>query len=274
MVDIRGAGVESDFDRGLSLIQKLGGVERPAVLDLFASVEAGAFGEECVGFIYGNVYHRPGLTLQARQLATVGALTALGYASQQLKFHATAALNVGCSRQQIVEAIIQVSSFAGFPATLNALAAVREAFGGVESTPDPSESDEHAQPSDGRDRYERGLAFLEQVDGEAGRKVLDSLQDIAPDLARYIVEFTFGEIYPRPYLGLKDREIVTVAACTALGSALPQLKVHVHGLLNVGGTRQEVVETLLHVAFYCGFPAALNAIGVAREVFAERGTIE
>ena len=89
-------------------------------------------------------------------------------------------------------------------------------------------------------------------------------------LARYIVEFTFGEIYSRPHLSLRHREIVTIAACVALGTALPQLKVHIHGLLNVGGTEREVVETVLHLAFYCGFPAALNAIAAAREVFAQR----
>src|SRR5690349_1248204 len=106
MVDL-----QYDFDRGLTLIQRLGGLERPAVLDLFESVDAGAFGEQCVAFIYGNVYHREGLTLPERQLATVGTLTALGYASGQLQFHAKAALNVGCSRRQVIEAIIQVSSF-------------------------------------------------------------------------------------------------------------------------------------------------------------------
>ncbi|NJC69918.1 carboxymuconolactone decarboxylase [Planosporangium thailandense] len=271
MGDVPVAGAQSDFDRGLKLIQQLGGVERPAVLDLFESLNEGAFGEECVGFIYGGVYHRPGLSLPARQLATVGALTALGYASAQLQFHAKAALNVGCSRRQIIESVIQVSSFAGFPATLNALTAVKAALGAAEVAEGPSDEADHRPASDVEDRYERGLRVMEQVDGDEGRKVVEALQDVAPDLARYIIEFTFGGIYTRPNLDLKHREIVTVAACAALGSALPQLKVHIHGLLNVGGTRQEVVETLLHVAFYCGFPAALNAMAAAREVFAERG---
>jgi 4-carboxymuconolactone decarboxylase len=271
MSDVREQDRRSaSFAQGLKLIQQLGGVERPAVLDLFASIGEAEFGEQCVGFIYGDVYHRPGLPLPERQLATVAALTALGYAGAQLQFHAKAALNVGCTRRQLVEAVIHVSSFAGFPATLNALTALRQAFDGLpDDEPAPAEAAE--VPWAGiEDRYERGLAAMKAVDGEAGEKVAEALQDIAPDLAGYIIEFTFGEIYTRPHLSLRHREIVTIAACVALGTALPQLKVHIHGLLNVGGTEQEVVETVLHLAFYCGFPAALNAIAAAREVFAQR----
>jgi len=271
MSDVREQDRRSaSFAQGLKLIQQLGGVERPAVLDLFASIGEAEFGEQCVGFIYGDVYHRPGLPLPERQLATVAALTALGYAGAQLQFHAKAALNVGCTRRQLVEAVIHVSSFAGFPATLNALTALKQAFEGLpDEEPAPAEAAD--VPWAGiEDRYERGLAAMKAVDGEAGEKVAEALQDIAPDLAGYIIEFTFGEIYTRPHLSLRHREIVTIAACVALGTALPQLKVHIHGLLNVGGTEQEVVETVLHLAFYCGFPAALNAIAAAREVFAQR----
>ncbi|MEV6828526.1 carboxymuconolactone decarboxylase family protein [Amycolatopsis sp. NPDC051102] len=269
MSDVQEQDRSASFAQGLKLIQQLGGVERPAVLDLFESIGEAEFGEQCVGLIYGDVYHRPGLPLPERQLVTVAALTALGYAGSQLQFHAKAALNVGCTRRQLVEAVIHVSSFAGFPATLNALTALKAAFEGLpEDEPAPKQA---AVPWAGiEDRYERGLAAMKAVDGEAGEKVAAALADIAPDLARYIIEFTFGEVYTRPHLDLRRREIVTIAACIALGTALPQLKVHIHGLLNVGGTEQEVVETVLHLAFYCGFPAALNAIAAAREVFAQR----
>ncbi|HLO27316.1 MAG TPA: carboxymuconolactone decarboxylase family protein [Geobacteraceae bacterium] len=87
------------------------------------------------------------------------------------------------------------------------------------------------------DRYERGLAKLQEIDREAGERVIESLREIAPDLARYIIEFPFGDIYSRPGLDLRSREIATVAALTALGNAAPQLKVHIHGALNVGCSR-------------------------------------
>ncbi len=120
------------------------------------------------------------------------------------------------------------------------------------------------------DRYKRGWEKLKEIDGEAGERVIESLKDIAPDLARYVIEFPFGDVYSRPGLDLKSREIATVSALTALGNAIPQLKVHIHAALNVGCTRHEVVEIIIQMAVYAGFPAALNAMFAAKEVFAER----
>lgn len=122
-----------------------------------------------------------------------------------------------------------------------------------------------------QNRYERGLEKLREIDGEAGDRVLESLDGIAPDFARYLIEFPFGDIYSRPGLDLKSREIAVVAALTALGHAAPQLKVHIQAALNVGVTRTEVVETIMQMAVYAGFPAALNGLAVAKEVFAECG---
>ena len=121
-----------------------------------------------------------------------------------------------------------------------------------------------------QDRYRRGWEKLKEVDGEAGERVIDSLKDIAPDFARLLIEFPFGDIYSRPGLDLKSREIAVVAALPALGNALPQLKVHIHGALNVGCTRQEVVEVIMQMAVYAGFPSALNGLFAAKEVFKER----
>ena len=120
-------------------------------------------------------------------------------------------------------------------------------------------------------RYERGLAKLREIDGEAGARVLDSLSDIAPDFARYLIEFPFGDIYCRPGLDLKSREIAVVAALTATGNAAPQLKVHIQGALNVVVSREELVETIMQMAVYAGFPAALNGLAAAKEVFLQNG---
>jgi 4-carboxymuconolactone decarboxylase len=120
------------------------------------------------------------------------------------------------------------------------------------------------------DRYHRGLRKLKEIDGEAGERVIGSLKDIAPDLGRYTIEFPFGDIYSRPGLDLRSREIATVAALTALANAHPQLKVHINAALNVGCTRQEIVEVIIQMAVYAGFPAALNGMFAAKEVFGER----
>lgn len=119
-------------------------------------------------------------------------------------------------------------------------------------------------------RYERGAEALADIDGEMGQQVIDSLADIAPDFARYIIEFPFGDIYSRPGLDLRAREIATIAALTALGTARPQLKVHISAGLNVGLGQEEVVEVIMQMAVYAGFPAALNGLFVAKEVFDER----
>ena len=120
------------------------------------------------------------------------------------------------------------------------------------------------------ERYARGWQKLKEIDGEAGERVIESLKDIAPDFARYLIEFPFGDIYSRPGLDLKSREIATVAALTALGTAAPQLRVHIQAALNVGCSRLEVVETIMQMAVYAGFPAALNGLFAAKEVFQER----
>jgi 4-carboxymuconolactone decarboxylase len=121
------------------------------------------------------------------------------------------------------------------------------------------------------DRFERGVRALASIDGHAGQRVVDALADIAPDFARYLIEFPFGDIYSRPGLGLREREIATISALTALGNAAPQLKVHIEAGLNVGVGREEIVETIMQMAVYAGFPAALNGLFAAKEVFAARG---
>lgn len=117
-------------------------------------------------------------------------------------------------------------------------------------------------------RLARGKRMLSAIDGSGGEQVIDSLADIAPDFAQYVLEFPFGDIYARPGLDLRSREIATIAALTAIGHAQPQLKVHIAAGLNVGLTREEIVETIMQMAVYAGFPAALNGLFAAREVFA------
>ena len=122
----------------------------------------------------------------------------------------------------------------------------------------------------GKDRYERGWEKLKEIDGEAGERVIENLRDIAPDLGRYAIEFVFGDVHSRPGLDLKSREIATVAALTALGYAISELKLHINSALNVGCSREEITECILQMAVYAGFPAAVNGMFAAKEVFKER----
>ncbi len=105
-------------------------------------------------------------------------------------------------------------------------------------------------------RYARGRERLAEVDGSAGEQIVDTLGD----LGRYIVEFAFGDIYSRPGLSLRDRELITVAMLAAMGAREPQLDVHLHGALNIGVTIEELREVMIHLVPYAGFPAAINAM--------------
>ncbi|PQV50893.1 carboxymuconolactone decarboxylase family protein [Paraburkholderia sp. BL21I4N1] len=117
------------------------------------------------------------------------------------------------------------------------------------------------------DRYARGWDKLKEIDGSAGEQVIAALAPIAPDFGRLLIEFGFGDIYSRPQLDLRAREIATIASLATLGCAQPQLKVHIEAALNVGCTREEIVEVFMQMALYAGFPAALNALFAAREIF-------
>ncbi len=116
-------------------------------------------------------------------------------------------------------------------------------------------------------RYQTGKENLEKMNDNGFKRLKESLNDIAPDLVRFVVEFPYGDIYSRPGLDLKSREIATVAALTALGNAQPQLQSHIEGALNVGCTRDEIIEVIIQMAVYAGFPASINGITAAKKVF-------
>jgi len=118
-------------------------------------------------------------------------------------------------------------------------------------------------------KYQRGLAKIREAHGESGVATVEALNDIAPALAQFIAEFAYADVISRPGLDMKTREMATVATLVALGNAAPQLKIHIHCALNVGCTHQEIIELMVHMAVYAGFPAALNGIAAARDVFNE-----
>lgn len=122
-------------------------------------------------------------------------------------------------------------------------------------------------------RYRRGLEVMNSVDGGSAPAVMENLADIAPALAHHIVAFGFGDIYSRPGLDPKQRQLVTLGILTALGGCEPQLEVHIRTSLNVGLTPTEIIETFTHAAGYAGFPRALNAITTAKKIFTERNLL-
>lgn len=121
-------------------------------------------------------------------------------------------------------------------------------------------------------RLEQGIKNLQEIDGEAGERVIESLETIAPDVGRYILEFAFGDIYNKDTLSFREREIVTITSLLTQGDTKNQLMVHINGSLNVGITEEEIIEIFTHCIPYVGFPRVLNAITSAKEVFASRNS--
>ncbi len=129
-----------------------------------------------------------------------------------------------------------------------------------------SDSDSGAAPDA---RFQRGLARLTEIHGDYGRQVLASLDGVAPDLKQWVIAFAFGDIYTRPGLDLRSRQLVTLAALVTQGHGGSELKAHLRGALNVGLSRQEILEAIMQLAVYAGFPAAIHGAVAAGEVFAE-----
>jgi len=119
-------------------------------------------------------------------------------------------------------------------------------------------------------RYDRGLGQMRTIFGPAIESGLKGLAATSPDLARCLVEFPFADIYTRPGLDLKTREMLTVAGLTVLGYPQAELKEHIQGAMHVGCTREEILEIILQMAVYAGFPAALEAVKTAATVFGEK----
>ena len=123
-------------------------------------------------------------------------------------------------------------------------------------------------------RFTQGMEQLRTIDGKGGENVIKSLEDIAPDLGKFIVEFAFGDIYTREGLTTEEREMITLSSLLTAGGCEPQLEVHVGGALNVGISPEKVIETFLQCIPYTGFPKVLNAVFAAKKVFSERGLIQ
>ena len=122
-------------------------------------------------------------------------------------------------------------------------------------------------------RFIQGMEQLKAIDGKGGENVIKSLEDIAPDLGKFIVEFAFGDIYTREGLTTEEREMITLSSLLTAGGCEPQLEVHINGALNVGISPEKVIETFFQCIPYTGFPKVLNAVFAAKKVFAERGLL-
>jgi 4-carboxymuconolactone decarboxylase len=122
------------------------------------------------------------------------------------------------------------------------------------------------------ERRQRGAELLRRMLGDdAAGKVRQAWRDVCPEFEAYVVEFLAGEVWPRPGLDLRTRSLITVATLAAQGRPLG-LELNLRMALRNGASRQEIIETLLHIAPYAGFPAAWEGLALARKIFNETPT--
>ena len=216
--------------------------------------------------LFGEVWGRPGLPKKIRSIATMTALTVTGK-EPQLKGHIGYGLNLGWTKDEICEMFLHLVFYAGLPSTLNALSVARTVFeerGLMDDGPGEAEVGESTA-----ERIAKGNEVLEEVTLGNPEEASGAEYGLVSGMEEWVTASLFGDIWGRPGLEKKVRSMATMSALCVLGR-LPQLKGHVAWALNLGWSREEIGELFLHLVYYCGLPACLNALGVAKEVFDER----
>lgn len=233
------------------------------------------FADLAIGFAHGEILNRPGLPIRDRQIITLPMLLVSGHLHDALSYHAAACRRLGWSREEVVESLVQAAGDVGWARLVAAAEPLLEGLdrpvAAVGATAQLRTQDRGRALSD-QARQRRGQEALDRISASSGQAVVSSFDGIAPDLGRYIVEFAYGDVFARPGLDLKSRELATVAALTATGRAgdLTPLTVHINAALNVGSSAREVTEAILHMLPYAGFPRVQKAIAAADAVFTER----
>lgn len=224
-----------------------------------------------IEYSFGDVYNREGIDLKTKEIAVVAALVVMGNAVPQLKVHLNGALNVGCSISELKEVILQMSGYAGFPASLNAMLAFKEV---VQVRKESGRKDQEglapAAVNSPQSRYEQGAEKLSEYDAQQVQRLNEAFGDFCPDMVRYTLEYGYADIANRNNLDVKLRQVATIAALTASGSAAPQLKFHINAGLNIGLTEEQIGEIMILMTVYAGFPRALNGMFILKDVITER----
>lgn len=212
-------------------------------------------------YIFGEVFTVGQLDMKTREMLTVTSLTAQ-QTLPQLKAHLNAALNAGVKPVELRETIYQCAPFIGFPKTLNAIGVFNEVIKerGLESelTTSATVTEEN--------RHQKGAAIQQPLYGNEIAEAMRGLpNDMGSEVARFLTEFCFGDIYTRRGLDLKTRELMTIAVLVTNGQT-SVLKSHIQGAIKAGNTKEEVTAAIIQCLPYVGFPNALASLKVLKEL--------
>ena len=246
-----------------STIEGAGG---QALLDLVATVSP-TLAAAYVRGGYGDLRGRGVLAATDEPLVGVAALTAMGGAERALNVQIEAAINAGVTVAELELMITQLAAYRGFHRAVDAMAVLQRVAAARGLLPDDTESGV-AESDDAR--YAVGAEVYTALDAEALANIRRAFDDMAPDLAGTTFRI-FGDVFARPGLDLRRRQIATVAALAAMGGADPQLRFHIAAALNVGVSRDEIVEIMMLLQLHAGMPAAYNGLVAAKAVFEQTG---
>ena len=261
------------YRRGLDALRRAAGGEPTEILAQLAAVVP-ELAQWTVEYAYGEVLSRPGLDAKVRHIAVIAMLTAAGNRADALRFQIIAAERDGVTRDEIIEMMIQIALYAGFPSALNGFAAIRDLMQNPPASIAPVDTARPIPTSESRaPRHQRGLATLALTSAASGEAVLAGLSTLAPDIGRMILDHGYGDIFHRTAIDLKTRELTTCAAMAARATKASEtpFRVHVNAALTAGATKAEIVEVLLNLLPHCGYPLVQQAMRLAGEEFAKRG---
>jgi len=256
------------YIRGWEKLKEIDGEAGERVINSLQDISPD-LGKYIIEYSFGDIYSRETLDLKSKEIAVVASLTAMGNAVPQLKVHLNGALNTGSSVREVIEVILQMSVYSGFPSAINAMNALKEIL--TERKNHGIVDQEGLTPSKKTsDRLRVGEYELSQLDAQQVEQLRANYDNFSPELVTFILEYGYGDVFSRDNFSKKHRQIATIAALTALGTAQPQLKFHINAALTIGVTEEEIKEVMLLMTIYSGFPSAINGINILKEVLIER----
>lgn len=262
------AGSNELYEKGIAILNHFRGSTRDTPIQAPSSYDVMPGLHRLVAeWAFGGTWDRPGLEIKYRSIATISALTVLGR-EPQLKNHIRNGLAAGVSKEQIAEVILHVMPHGGAPTTLNALNIANEVF---KDTPDVSFDPEPisiAQTEEERQNIASEVRL--KVYGKKGPvPVIKHSEVYDMDYAMQTIGYIFGVIWNRIALDLQSRIICTISALVVLGRE-KQLPNHIRAAINLGLTREQVMELLYHLMFYGGWDASVTAMAIANDTLYER----
>ncbi len=258
--------LEDRFRRGMEVRTRIGGGTLASSVPLTNEMVPDLH-RIAAEMLFGSIWSRPALDVKRREMCTLSVLTALER-ENQLRAHVSGSLNQGLTAEEIIEVFVHVGLYVGVPAAFNAVELASGVFDSRGIHHEALRAHDGTQDPDFL--YRQGMARRAELLGQDGLADPDGDFPTEGERAfhRLRVEYLWGSIWSRPVLDKESRFTCSLAALAALGHER-RFAVHVRGALHSGLSREQVVEVLVHTAFYAGFPVAGTAIEVANGVFSE-----